>query len=283
MRTFAALLVISSAAHAGFAFHYSHSSSHSSWTVDIRVGAYGSAIVPGAARSWGVIHGRWPTPGDRFYATTDNVWFYNPYDPPAYRTFGLVYLDAGGNVTGVSEYPRSGRGFDFDLTILQREAAIRERGLGVAAAQERKARAKAIEAGLALLRDRNYTDAQTALKNAVWVDPADGPAQMLYGMALLASGETALASKALRRGLDAMPSFRRDWARLADLIPDRAERDRIAEDVNSRLRASPEDPAARFLAGWILFSSGEPARAAEHWKALADDPFRRKLLDLTAE
>ncbi len=286
MRFLALALALSlpSAAHAGFGFSYSHSGGNSSWSVSIRVGGYGSAYVPVASRAYGpIIHARWPTPGNRFHATTDNVWLYNPYNPPSYRTFGLVYLDADGKVTGVSEYPKSGRGFDFDLTILQEEAALRDKGLGRAEAAARKARARAIQAGLSFLRERNYRDAQTALKDAVWTDPDDGPGQMLYGIALLAAGDVVPAAKAVRRGFEAMPEFRRDWARLADLIPDRGERDRIAADVEGRLKAAPGDAAMRFLAGWIVFSSGDGAKAAEHWKQLPEDAVRERLLLLAAE
>ncbi|MCC6740924.1 MAG: tetratricopeptide repeat protein [Planctomycetia bacterium] len=285
MRLIAVVLALAlpSAAHAGFAFSWSHSSSDSHWSVTVGVGGYGSAIVPVAHRAWGpVIHARWPAPGGRFIATTENVWLYNPYNPPSYRTFGLVYLDANGSVTGVSEYPRSGRGFDYDLTILQEEAALREKGLGRAGAETKKARAKAIQAGLAFLRERNYRDSQTALKDAVWADPSDGPGAMLYGTALLAAGDVRPAAKAIRRGLEAMPDFSGDLARLADLIPDRAERDRIAADVESRLRSDPADADARFLAGWILFSTGDPAKAGEHWKQLPEDPLRERLLKLAA-
>lgn len=282
LRVAVVLLGLSGVAHAGFGFTWSHTSSHSSWNVSVGVGGYGAAVIPVPARSFGVIHGRRPTPGNRFLATTENVWFYNPYDPPSYRTFGLVYLDADGRVTGVSEYPKSGRGFDFDLTVIQREAAIRERGLGTADAAARKARSAAIRAGLDFLRSRHYVDAQTALKGAVWIDPEDGPAQMLYGIALLASGEVPPAAKAVRRGLEAMPEFRAGWARLADLVPDRGERERIVRDIESRLAADAGNAGLRFLAGWLLFSQGEPARAAEHWKLLPEDPFRARLLALAS-
>ena len=279
-----AALALPSLAHAGFGFTYSHSGSRSSWSITIGIGGYGSAVVPVASRAYGpIIHARWPTPGNRFYATTDDVWFYNPYNPPSYRTFGLVYLDADGKVTGVSEYPKSGAGFDFDLTILQHEAALRDKGLGRAEAESKKARSKAIKAGLSFLRERNYVDAQTALKDAVWSDPEDGPAQMLYGFALLAAGDVAPAAKAIRRGLEATPEFRRTWARLADLVPDRGERDRIAADVEARLKGDPSNPNARFLAGWILFSLGEAAKAGEHWKQLPEDALRERLLKMTAE
>ncbi|MCE9583714.1 MAG: tetratricopeptide repeat protein [Planctomycetes bacterium] len=286
MRFLAVLLALAlpGAAHAGFAFSYSHSGGHSNWSVTVRVGGYGSSIVPVGVRSYGsVIHGLWRTPGDRFIATTENVWLYNPYNPPSYRTFGLVYLDADGSVTGVSEYPRSGHGFDFDLTVLQHEAAIREKGLGRAEAEEKKARRKAIQVGLAFLREKNYRDAQTALKDAVWADPEDGPAAMLFGIALLAAGDVAPAGKAIRRGLEAMPEFKSAWARLADLVPDRAERDRIAADIDSRLKASQDDANARFLAGWILFSTGEAAKAGEHWKQLPEDPLRARLVKMAGE
>lgn len=281
MRTLIVALVLSTTAHAGLSFHYTRSSSHSRLSIDIHLGAYGAAFVPAAYRAYGpVIHARWPTPGNRFYATTDDVWFYNPYDPPSYRTFGLVRLDADGNVVGVSEYPKSGRGFDFDLTILQREAALREAGLGVRQAQEEKARSRAIRVGLDALRSRNYAAAQAALKDAVWIDPEDGPAQMLYGMALLAAGDARPAAKAIRRGLEAMPEFRREWARLADLVPDGAERDRIAADIDRRLKDDPENANDRFLAGWVRFSAGNGEAAAETWGKLPDDDFRRRLLDL---
>ncbi|MBI2919851.1 MAG: hypothetical protein HYY18_02065 [Planctomycetes bacterium] len=284
IRTLLAFLAVSGVAHAGFAFSYSHASSHGSLTINFSVGAYGTAIVGVPVRSYGpFIHARWPTPGNRFYATTDNVWFFNPYDPPSYRTFGLVRLDADGKVTGVSEYPRSGRGFDFDLTILQREAALREAGLGVGAAQDRKARALAIEKGLSALRSARYGEAQLALKDAVWVDPDDGPAQMLYGIALLASSEVANAGKAIRRGLEAMPEFKRDWARLADLVTDRGERERISKDLADRLRASPGDANLVFLSGWLLFSSGEPGKAGEVWKTLADEGLKARLIGMCGE
>lgn len=285
MRLLAVVLALAlpSAAHAGFAFSWSDSSGDSHWSVTVGVGGYGCAIVPVPHRAWGpVIHARWPAPGGRFLATTENVWFYNPYNPPSYRTFGLVYLDANGSVTGVSEYPRSGRGFDYDLTILQEEAALREKGLGRAEAETKKARARAIQAGLAFLRERNYRDAQTALKDAVWADPGDGPGAMLYGTALLAAGDVRPAAKAIRRGLEATPDFRGDWARLADLVPDRAERDRIAADVESRLRSDPADADARFLAGWILFSTGDPAKAGEHWKQLPEDALRERLIRMAS-
>jgi tetratricopeptide (TPR) repeat protein len=284
LRTLIAVLAASTAAHAGLSFTYTHSTSDTSLVLHFHVGGYGSAILPVPIRTYGgPIHGRWPTPGNRFLATTEDVWFYNPYDPPSYRWFGLVYLDAEGKVTGVTEWPKSGRGFDFDLTILQREAALRDKGLGRGEAEARKARRAAIEAGLSFLRDRNYTDAQTALKNAVWVDPDDGPAQMLYGAALLAAGDWVPASKALRRGLASMTDFKRDWARMADLFPDRVERDRIAAAVEARMRPEPENPHLRFLHGWVLLSSGDAARAADVWKQLPDDEHRKRLLELAAE
>ena len=69
-----AALALPSMAHAGFGFAYSHSGSHSSWSVTIGIGGYGSAIVPGYSRAYGpIIHARWPTPGNRFYATTINT------------------------------------------------------------------------------------------------------------------------------------------------------------------------------------------------------------------
>lgn len=280
-----AALALPSLAHAGFSFAYTHSSGDVSIAVSLHVGGYGSAIVPCAGRSFAQSSGwyRWPTPGNRFFATTDDVWLYNPYDPPSYRSFGLVYLDSDGNVTGVSEYPKSGLGFDFDLAVLQHEAAIRERDSGRAEVEKKKVRRKAIQAGLSFLRERNYRDAQTALKGAVWEDTEDGPAQMLYGVSLLANGDVVPASKAIRRGLEAMPEFKSSWARLADLVPDAGERDRIAADIEGRLKATPEDANARFLMGWILFSTGEPAKAGEHWKLLPDDLLRGRLLKMAAE
>jgi hypothetical protein len=281
MRTLLSLFLAAGLSDAGLSFHYTHSSSHSHLTLSLQLGGYGTTLVAAPARHYGgVVHGRWPTPHNRFYATTDNVWFFNPYDPPSYRTFGLVRLDSDGQVTGVSHYPRSGRGFDFDLTLLQNEAALRADGLGVKAAQEEKARSRAIQAGLAALRSRRTDAAQQALKEAVWVDPDDGPAQVLFGTALLAGGDLRNADKAIRRGLAAMPEFKREWARLADLIPAREDRDRIGADLKARCEADPADAPARFLAGWVAFSSGDAAGAAELWGKLAEDPFRARLLEL---
>ena len=95
----------------------------------------------------------------------------------------------------------------------------------------------------------------------------DGVPKLYFGLSHFAVGDFAYASYAIRRAMDRGPEWGRDEADLRGLYGNSTHFDRHLAVLRTHVQRFPEDGDARFLRGYILFSTAQYDLAIEQLEA----------------
>jgi Flp pilus assembly protein TadD len=114
-----------------------------------------------------------------------------------------------------------------------------------------------------------YAEARKAYGEAMGIDDSDGVAMLLFGMANFAEGDFATASTVTMKALDATPDLVYYPFNIKSLYRDPAKFQEHVNALARRVDADPSDEQARFLLGYMWYSSGDAQNARVVFESLA--------------
>jgi len=119
--------------------------------------------------------------------------------------------------------------------------------------------------GIELFREGRYLEAADAFQVASDMDQGSAAARIYAGHALFAIGRYRDAMQYIRRAFELQPKIAHLTYDMRGDYGDRAAFDEQFEALQAAIGLSPLDPARLFMAGYVLYYSGQRSQSYPYW------------------
>ncbi len=127
---------------------------------------------------------------------------------------------------------------------------------------------KLLQKGLQLFKENKIDEAKQMFKEGILLDTGSGIAHILYGHSLFASGDYALATKALRRGLRLNNDLVSSQMDLKEFYGQPGILTQQTAKLETWIKYHPQNLETMFLLGYIYFFTGQLDKAIDSLKTV---------------